>query len=389
MKTMAVGGAAAGGLMLAGQKIGARSAEASNIKKPGNHHLAWVWQFDDDGAPEEIRGRLAYYGMGIVLKSHDATTWMARWDESGWAIDGGQKVRELADFFEYGGVPFHAWCVVKGLDPIREAQMCAEVLANGARSMVIDLEPSDGGSFWQGTPEAALEFGRELRRWQPDAFVSFAPDPRPWQVEVLPCREFASFCNEIAPQTYWPMFNSPANYRLLGERGFYVGPEGVTPQSVLDITKQVFADYGLPIKPIGSGNSDLLAWEHFVGHAHAYGMPAVSVWRFGTSRPEIWDVFTRARPQYNEYYGTDWAPPVAQSVKAEPEKLGSMPQIAPPSDRNIRVQATVAQEATSSEQGVSDDLEAIAKRNPISSAASKAESRKSFWADPLKKRGGR
>jgi hypothetical protein len=150
IKTAAAATAGAGALAIGGSLLDRPGPiEAANMradfKKPGNHHLAFVWQFDDDGSPWEIRDRLAYLGMGILLKSHDATTWMARWDRTGHAIDGGAKVRELANFFESGGVPFHVWGVVKGLDPIGEAHMAAEVLNNGARSFVVDLEPSDGG----------------------------------------------------------------------------------------------------------------------------------------------------------------------------------------------------------------------------------------------------
>ncbi len=389
IKKMAAGTAAAGAMaMTPGLLNGASRAEASTtaepFDKPGNHNLAWVWQFDDDGSPWEVRDLLAFLGMGILLKSHDATTYMSKWDRSGHAIDGPAKIRELREFFESGGVPFHCWAVVKGQDPIGEAHMAAEVLANGARSMVFDLEPSDGGSFWQGTPDSALRMGAELRSIARNGFLSVAPDPRPWQVDAVPCREFASFCNEIQPQTYWPMFNSSANYRYLRERGFYVPPEGVTPEVIIDVTQAVFKDYGLPIKPVGSGNSPLAEFERFVGRAHEHGMSAVSIWRFGTARDEIWDVFRRARPLYNAYYGPDWSPEaMAQSAKPDQPKLATLPEVTR-AQRDARIDVSLAsKEATTGGQGVTQDQYAPAKTNIFSPQAAKPGAKQSFWANPL------
>jgi hypothetical protein len=380
---VAGGAAAAGGLLFAGQSLqSAPKAEASTagLAKPGNHHLAWVWQFDDDGSPEEIRSRLAFYGMGILLKTHDATTWMARWDKSGRGIDGSIAVRVASDFFESGGVPFHAWCVVKGLDPIGEAHMAHEVLKNGARSLVLDLEPSDGGYYWQGTPQSALAFGAELRRLQPDAFISMAPDPRPWQVDALPCREFASFCNEIQPQTYWPMFNNEANFRLLRQRGWNIGPDGMTPELVLDVTQKTFEGYNIPIKPIGSGAASGGDWHRFVDHARHLGMPAVSVWRFRTASPEVWPVLIEKRPTFNEYYGSDWGePPLVSNVPQN--QFAKLPDIAE-GEQSVNFKNTFKREATTSVQGVEGGAENKVKLSNIAETATKRTT-KSFWADPL------
>ncbi|MDA0302211.1 MAG: hypothetical protein O2822_06765 [Chloroflexi bacterium] len=42
------------------------------------NHLAWVWQFNQDGEPERIRDILAAHGLGIALKTHDGLEWMAK-----------------------------------------------------------------------------------------------------------------------------------------------------------------------------------------------------------------------------------------------------------------------------------------------------------------------
>jgi hypothetical protein len=290
-------GAAAGGAaaVAAVSLLGSAPAAASDQTPP--KHLSWVWQFNDDGDPGQIRSVLADHGLGVIVKTHDGKTWMGKWDTSHMAIHGGSQVRAAASFFEEAGVPFHAWCVVKGNDPVGEAQMCAEVLANGARSLIFDLEPNENGHYWQGSPDDALAFGRELRSMWPDAWLAVAPDPRPWQLKAVPIGEFASFCNEIAPQTYWDLFNTSANHRLLREYGHPPGPEGVTPESVLDVTRSALGGYNLPIRPIGSGKADRGSWERFVNHAYSLGMETVSIWRYGTCNPDVLSLLNEKRPQ--------------------------------------------------------------------------------------------
>ena len=51
-------------------------------REPSLNHLAWVWQFSQDGSKEEMRGVLAEHGLGVALKTHDGTDWMARYDPS-------------------------------------------------------------------------------------------------------------------------------------------------------------------------------------------------------------------------------------------------------------------------------------------------------------------
>jgi hypothetical protein len=213
------------------------------------------------------------------------------------AIKSAEDVRSVAQYFESRGVPFHAWAVVRGLNPVAEAEMAAAVLSNGARSLTFDLEPPEGKDYWQGTPADAVTLGREIRRLKPDAWLSVAPDPRPWQLKVVPIAEFASFCNEIAPQTYWNIFNSSANHRLLREFGHEVGPDGVTPELILDVTNRALQRYGRPVRPIGQGIASTEEWKRFVGHAYHLGMDAVSVWRFGKCTPEVWPLLKDMSPR--------------------------------------------------------------------------------------------
>ena len=270
-----------------------RSA-AAKVEDISNSHLAWVWQFGEDGPPAQVRSVLAANGLGIILKTHDGTDWMTRYDDSNYAIGGPTQVAALARFFEAGGVPFHAWAVVQGRDPQLEAEMSASVIAAGARSLVLDLEPSDSGSFWVGSSGDALAFGSTFRRLQPQAWLAISPDPRPWQVDEVPVSEFATFSNEFAPQAYWDMFDNKATARMLGARGFVVGPDGITPELTLDFTQSSLGRFGLPIRPVGPGAATAEDWRRFVGKAIDLHMTGLSVWRYGTSNPDVLSILRDA-----------------------------------------------------------------------------------------------
>lgn len=262
----------------------------------GPHHLAWVWQFDIDGTPDQLASALAPNYVGVLVKAHDGTKWMSRWDRSMHAVSGPEQVTVLANHFERWGVPFHAWCVVEGQEPEREAEMCAQVIRAGARSMTIDLEPFKG--FWQGTPESALAFGREFHRLQPGASLYVAVDPRPWIIAKTPVAEFASFSRGLCPMAYWETYNSSDNIRLFRKHGFPPGDAGVTPEFVLDVSNQVLSPYGVPIWPAGQGTSmrdD--SWARFVKKSYELGMESVSVWRYGVANGAVWPLLRNMAPR--------------------------------------------------------------------------------------------
>jgi hypothetical protein len=294
IKAAALAAGGAGALALLGEP---GTAAGRGRKQSLGQHLSWVWTFTEDGPKEGIRATLAGHGVGILLKTHDGTNWMSRFDRGPDAISGPEQVRNLVRYFEGAGVPFHAWCVLKGLEPLLEARMAAEVIAAGARSIYLDLEPSDGGLYWQGSPHDAWLFGQEFRRLQPTAWVALAPDCRPWQAAAVPMPEFAAIADEIAPQTYWHTYNSPGNHRLLREYGYHVGPEGVTPELLMDVAVRTFERFQLPIRPIGQGSANGHEWRRFIGHGYGRGVDAVSVWRHGVSDPGVWPVLKEMAPR--------------------------------------------------------------------------------------------
>lgn len=288
-------GAAGLGLGAALLRGGAAPAPASANSAADTKHLVWVWQFSTDAEPNLIGARLLEHNLGIVLKTHDGVHWMNEYDKSPYAVSGPAQVGVLANYYESAGIPFHAWCVVQGIDPIKEARMAADVLNNGARSIFLDLEPHSG--FWAGTPADAVTYGKELRRLAPNGEIILSIDPRPWMVSRLPMKEFASFGNAIAPQEYWRTFDTTANYERFTESGFPVGPGGMTPEFLFQVSKAVLTPFGLPIVPTGQGNTpDAGEWRRYIDLAFAAGSKIVTAWRYGVMPPEVFKMLRDLRP---------------------------------------------------------------------------------------------
>ncbi len=291
--------------------------------------LAWVWRFGEDGSPAQIRDLLAAHGVGILLKVFDGVNWMSKYDKgSPMPISGPDSVRQAAAYFESAGVPFHAWCVVNGQDPVREAQLASMVLDAGARTLTFDLELPEGTNYWQAGAAEAQLLGAELRRLQPNAYLTVAPDARPWQVEKLPMAEFAAFCNDIAPQTYWRTFDTPANHRLLAKHGFPIGPEGVTPELIIDATYASLRHHNRPVRPVGQGAADRAGWERFTAHAARLGMHNLSTWRVGTTLGDVWSVLSL----------TDSARQVIAQPEPEPEQVAAAIAQAPAAEATTPAQ---------------------------------------------------
>jgi hypothetical protein len=245
-------------------------------------HVVWVWQFTNDGTPAQIASNLRANRLGITLKTHDGVHWMSRYDRSPQAISGPSQIRTMANFFEQNGVPFHAWCVVKGVDPIREARMAAEVLEAGARSLILDLEGHAG--FWVGTRTDAVRYGDELRRRNPFGRVDISIDARPWWLHSVPLPEFVWYTDAIWPQLYWDTFDNGANIEGYRRAGYHAGSQDMTPEFLLDTTAVLLSNYNRPIVPIGQGASnDIVKWQRFIYRAWQLEMPMSSVWRYGVT----------------------------------------------------------------------------------------------------------
>jgi hypothetical protein len=254
-------------------------------------HSSWLWQFGSDGNPEAVASTLASAGMSVLVKTHDGVDWMSKYDRSSNAISGPAQVERIARIFESEGVPLHAWSVIKGVDPIREAQMTADVLAAGARSMVLDLEGSAG--FWVGSRDDAVRFGDELRRLTPFGRVDISIDARPWRIyHNVPMDEINPYIDGIWPQLYWDTFNNPGNISGFAGSGYPVGSAGMTPEFLLDVSSAVLAKFAREIVPIGQGaTGNPLAWERFNYRAWQLGWQQVSIWRHGVTHADTFAYF--------------------------------------------------------------------------------------------------
>jgi hypothetical protein len=255
------------------------------------HHRAWVWQFSADGAPDTIARNLGEHGLGVMVKTHDGVDWMSRYDRSPHAVNGPAQIERLARIFENHDVPFHAWSVVKGIDPAREAQMTAEALYAGARSMTLDLEGSQG--FWIGSRDDALRFGDALRHLTPFGRVDISIDPRPWRLYLnVPLDEFVIYTDGIWPQLYWDTFNNLANINGYANSGYPTGAGGMTPEFLLTATQKILEPFGREIIPVGQGAAvEPLTWERFNYQAWQLGIPHVSIWRYGVTRQQTIEYF--------------------------------------------------------------------------------------------------
>jgi hypothetical protein len=244
------------------------------------HHRAWVWQFSLDGDPQQIAANLGANGIGVMLKTHDGLDWMSTFDAHPSAVTGPSQVSTLARMFEAHGVPFHAWCVVKGIDPAAEAKMAADVLAAGARSLTLDLE--GGAGFWLGTADDAAKYGSELRARSPYGRVDISIDPRPWRINLVPMAPFIDMCDGISPQCYWDTFNSQSNIDLYRANG-YTSSDGMSPEFLVGATADILAGYDREVIPAGQGASTTVMFSRFVRAAWNNGMGTTSCWRYGVT----------------------------------------------------------------------------------------------------------
>lgn len=284
-----VAGVAAAGLLTLGN-AGCDPAMMRRLRQADSRsvprHAVWIWQFSIDGAVQEIVETLAALGLSAIVKTHDGVEWMSKYDPADGAITGPAQVETMAAVFEQAGVPFHAWAVVKGIDPDREAEMAAQVLEAGARSLTLDLEKHDG--FWEGTSDDARRFGYELRLRHEFARIDVSIDPRPWKMLDIPLPEFVDFTDGIRPQLYWDMFNDTDHVNAYTYFGFPPPPEGITPEFLVDATHTLLSPFDRWIAPIGLGApAEAASWERFMRRCHELQMPEVSAWRYGLATPDV------------------------------------------------------------------------------------------------------
>ena len=121
-------------------------------------------------------------------------------------------------------------------------------------------------------------------------------------LQKIPLAEFASFSNALAPLVYWVTFNTQPNIEAYEAYGWSPGPDGITPEFLLDVSVSLLEPHGLPIQPVGQGASgDMEAWTRFLDHASQLGMEDGSVWRHGVTEPGVWALLQERSPAGQTY----------------------------------------------------------------------------------------
>jgi LysM repeat protein len=221
---------------------------------------------------------------------------MAEFDTSPYAVSGPGQVAVLAGYYEGAGIPFHAWCIVKGEEPLTEARIAADVLAAGARSLYISIQGREG--FWQGTEADAEAFGAELRRLQPEGRIVLCIDPRPWETRAIPLSRFAAHSDALAPQQSWRSFDTAMDREGFREAGFEVPESGVTPEFLAAVTRATLGGLGLPMSQVADVTSvGSEEFGRFLDAARSSESDFVSVWRFGEMAEAIFDGLRAAEPR--------------------------------------------------------------------------------------------
>nr|PZN54506.1 MAG: hypothetical protein DIU68_10390 [Chloroflexota bacterium] len=249
------------------------------IATPYDNKVAiWHWRGDSiaENSIEEVCQNIKKYAphvTSVFVKTSDYTPstgaqWMGYWDSKrSLAIDGPASIDRWVSTLQKYGLEFHAWCVPRGADLVRETDLIIQAcLRPGVKSMILDVEPYDG--FWLGGKEGIRPFMLRIRRAIPGTFhLGMTVDPRPRHYEGIYPLEWYPFINSIHPQDYWTTFRR-------------------TPEEVLEETFRVWGGYGRPIIPALQGDSNVNEMRE--AHTLAtkkHGAPGVSWWRLGVIGP--------------------------------------------------------------------------------------------------------
>jgi LysM repeat protein len=127
----------------------------------------------------------------------------------------------------------------------------------------------------------------------------------------FPLKEFAAISDAIAPQQYWRTFNTPANLKRFQESGYPVPPEGITPEFLLAVSKIALTPLGKPLLQVGQGATpDKVEWKRFMDSAYAEGSDMVTVWRYGVTSEDVFQLLLAIPPKRPP------PPPAARTITA-------------------------------------------------------------------------
>jgi hypothetical protein len=221
----------------------------------------WIWYLDksDGGSIAAIAAQAHAAGVTtLFVKSSDGST-------NYWSQFSSQLVAEL----HANGLKVCAWQYVYGTEPVGEAALGAQAVADGAECMVIDAEGE-----YEGHYAAAQTYIDDLRaKIGPTYPLGLASFPYVWDHPTFPYSVFLGpgGAQYNAPQMYWKD----------------IGQSVDTVYANTFIANRV---YGRPIFPLGQTYGGVSAEEllRFREEAVDYGSPGVSFWDWQESGTNDW-----------------------------------------------------------------------------------------------------
>lgn len=208
----------------------------------------------------------------VYVKVADGSNWQGTFERvADFAVNGPDDVDRWVETLGRYGLEFHAWAVPKGIEISAEVDVLVQAANRpGVRSLILDVEPYSG--YWSGTADDIARFMSRFRKSLPDIHVGLAIDPRPYRYADISPEVWLPYVGSVHPMAFWNTFQQQ-------------------PDEVLKYTYDTWGDYGLPIYPMFTGDSQPVdmqtARDLAVGQYQAAG---VSLWRLGTINEEIMDV---------------------------------------------------------------------------------------------------
>ena len=269
-------------------RIGGPAPAPGTLPEAFKGNGMWIWELGraEGGDIAAIAARAHAAGIGTVfVKSSDGPA--SRWPQFNPA---------LVQALHANGLRACAWQFVYGNDPVAEASLGADAVADGADCLVIDAE-----SQYEGKYAAAQQYVAALRATVGPAYpIGLTSFPYvdyhsrlPYSVFLAPGAAQANL-----PQVYWKDIGGTVDAvsaRTLAQNRIYgtaIAPLGQTYGNAApaDIARfrSLWAAYG-------SAGLSWWSWQHTtrrrVGRAHPAGRPAATAAR----RPRL--AGARARPQ--------------------------------------------------------------------------------------------
>ena len=221
----------------------------------------WIWYVNksDGGSVASIVAQAhAADVTTLFVKSSDGST-------NYWSQFSPQLVAEL----HANGLKVCAWQFVYGTNPVGEAELGAQAVANGAECLVIDAEGE-----YEGRYAAAQAYIDDLRaKIGPTYPLGLASFPYVWDHPTFPYSVFLgpNGAQFNAPQMYW----------------HDIGQSVDTVYANTYIANRV---YGRPIFPLGQTYGGVSGEEllRFREEAVDYGAPGVSFWDWQETKSSGW-----------------------------------------------------------------------------------------------------